>query len=83
MPVTPVAAENTQQHGAHDIEGTATAIAGVLQRAVPHELLPTATRLEELKEEVELAVTSDRRVLVPFRVKPPAGRVQRPCSSYR
>lgn len=73
MGVAPVAAQDAEQHRAHDEVGTAAAIAGVVKLALAQELLPTSASLQKLEEEDQLPLASDRRLIIPLGMKTPAG----------
>ena len=55
---------------------------GVVERAFAQELLPPSACLEELEEEDQLPLASDRGGFVPLGMKPPAGSVERPASCW-
>jgi hypothetical protein len=73
-----VAVEDAEQDGAHDVVGTAAAVANIVERAFAQKLLPPSARLEELEKEDQLALAGDRCLIVPLGMKTSAGSVQRP-----
>lgn len=78
--VAPMAAQNAEHGGAHDVAGAAAAVAGVVEGAAAQELLPATARLQELEEEDELAFAGDGGLVVPLRVEAPAGGVDGPVA---
>jgi len=80
MGVTPVAAQDTEQGGAHDVARTAASVACVVQRAVAQKLFPTSTDMKKLEKEDELAFAGDGGLVVPLGMKTPAGSIHRPTA---
>jgi hypothetical protein len=76
--IAPVAGEHAEQHGAHDVERAAAAVAGVVKRAIAQEFLPLSAGVQELEEEDQLALAGDGSLVIPLGEKASAGSVQRP-----
>jgi hypothetical protein len=76
--VTPVSAQDTEQHGAHDVVGTAAAVADIVERTIAQELLPPSAGMEELEKENQLPFAGNRCLIIPLAIKTSAGSVQRP-----
>jgi hypothetical protein len=73
-----VAGEHAEQHGAHDVERAAAAIAGVMERALAQEFAPPPTDMQELEEEDQLPFAGDGGLVIPLGVIASARGVQRP-----
>ena len=78
MGIAPVSCQDAQEDGAHDVDGSAAAIAGVVQGTAAEELLPAPSDVKKLKEEDELPLTGDGGVRIPLGEKSSAGCVQGP-----
>ena len=82
MGIAPMAGEDAEEDGAHDVGGSAAAIAYVDERTVAEESCPSSARVQELKEEDQLALARHGRFIVPLGIKASARGVQRPSSSW-
>ncbi len=49
-----------------------------MQRTLFQELLPATARMKELEKENQLTFTGYRGLVVPLRIKPSAGSIERP-----
>ena len=76
--VARVAAEDAEHDSAHDVVGTAAAIASVAKRAFAQKLLPACACLEELKKEEQLALTGDGCLIGQLGMKATTWSVERP-----
>jgi hypothetical protein len=76
--VAPVSGEHAEQHGAHDVERAAAAVAGVVERAIAQELFPPSAGMQELEEEDQLSFSSDGGLVIPLGVIASARGVQGP-----